>query len=62
MTKPQVGHQLDGQEDKRGAEGRVPVVVDRISVGPVLARTGSSGLAAAAGLGLLAGREGRRRA
>ena len=62
LTKQLVGHELDGQEGKRGAGGGEYIVVNPISVGPVLPRTGSSGLPGAAGLGLLPGREGRRRA
>jgi hypothetical protein len=49
MTKPLVGHQLDDQQGKRGRRRRVPVVVDRTSVGRVLPRAGRSGLAAAPG-------------
>jgi hypothetical protein len=62
MTKPLVGHQLDGQQGQaRRRRRRVPIVLHRISVGPVLPRTGSSGLRRPPG-SLSAGREGRRRA
>jgi hypothetical protein len=58
--QPLVGHQLDGQQGKRDARRRIPTVLDRISVGPVLPRRRQLRLPGAAGLGLLSGANGGR--